>query len=114
MISDFKELRKKLDKSIEMYGIHAEKTKKISERYNELVNLYYEREKQYHRDNLMHSNYLKSVKALKKIAKDLVKFPTIKEWNFHAKKNNLLNSESLKYISGNSWHDLRNKISSKL
>ena len=62
----------------------------------------------------MHDSYLKSIKNLKKITKDFVKFPTIKEWNYYAKENNLLSSESLKYISGNSWHDLRNRISSKL
>lgn len=114
MISNFKELGKKLDKSIEMYGLHSEKTKKISKRYNELVNLYYQKEKQYHKDSVIHENYLKSIKCLRKITKNFVKFPTIKEWNYYAKKNNLLNSESLKYISGSSWHSLRNRISSKL
>lgn len=45
MISDFKELREKLHKSIEMSGLHSERTEKISKRYNELVNLYYQNEK---------------------------------------------------------------------
>lgn len=110
MISDFKELRRKLDECVEKYGLHSERTKKLSKRYNELVNLYYQNEKQYHEDSLIRDNYLKSIQCLKKITKDFVKFPTIKEWNYYAKENNLLNSESLKYISGNSWHDLRNRI----
>ena len=114
MISDFKELREKLHKSIEMSGLNSERTKKISKRYNELVNLYYQNEKQYHKNSSMHDSYLESIKSLKKITKDFVKFPTIKEWNYYAKEHNLLSSESLKYISGNSWHDLRNRISSKL
>ena len=105
MISDFKELREKLHKSIEMSGLHSERTEKLSKRYNELVNLYYQNEKQYHKNSSMHDSYLKSIKNLKKITK---------EWNYYAKENNLLSSESLKYISGNSWHDLRNRISSKL
>ena len=114
MISDFEKLRGKLDESVEKYGLHSERTKKISRRYNRLVNLYYQNEKQYHRSSLIHDNYLESIECLRKITKDSVKFPTIEEWNYYAKENNLLNSESLKYISGNSWHDLRNRISPKL
>ncbi len=113
MISDFEKLREKLHKSIEIYGLHSENTKKISKRYDELVNFYYQNERQYQEDNVMNIKYLESVKYLRKIVKDFIKFPTIKEWNCYAKENNLLNSESLKYISGNDWHDLRNKISSE-
>ena len=61
----------------------------------------------------MYIKYLESINCLRKIARDFVRFPTIKEWNYYAKENNLLNSESLKYISGNSWHDLRNRILSE-
>ena len=46
----------------------------------------------------------------RKITRDFVEFPTIEEWNHYAKENDLLNSESLKYISDRSWHDLRNKF----
>ena len=59
----------------------------------------------------MYEKYVQSIKDLKKITKDFIRFPTIKEWNHYAKEKDLLNSESLKYISGNSWHNLRNKIS---
>lgn len=110
MISNFEKLRKKLDESIETTGISSEKTRKISIKYNELVNNYYKKEKQYHAGNFMHKKYLESVQNLRKVTKDFVKFPTIKEWNYYAKENNLLNTESLKYISGNTWHELRNKI----
>lgn len=113
MINDFEKLREKLHESIDKHGLHAEKTRKISKRYDELVNSYYQNERQYHEDNVMNVKYSESVKYLKKMAKDFIKFPTIKEWNCYAKKNNLLNSESLKYISGNAWHDLRNRISSE-
>lgn len=113
MINDFEKLRKKLHETIEVYGLDSEKTRKISKRYNELVNSYYQNEKQYHRDNVMYIKYLESINCLRKIARDFVRFPTIKEWNYYAKENNLLNSESLKYISGNSWHDLRNRILSE-
>ena len=39
-----------------------------------------------------------------------VKFPTVKEWNIYAKENQLLSSESIKYIAGVNWHELRNRI----
>lgn len=114
MINDFEKLRKKLHETIEKNGLDSDQTRKISNRYNKLVNSYYQKERQYSEDNIMCMNYRESVKCLKQITKDFVKFPTIKEWNYYAKKNNLLNSESLKYISGNSWHDLRNRILSEL
>ena len=113
MINDFEKLRKKLHGAIELYGLDSEKTKKISKRYNKLVNVYYLNEKQYHEGTFMHVKYLESIACLKKITRDFIKFPTITEWNHYAKENVLLNSESLKYISGKDWHELRNAISSE-
>lgn len=110
MISDFEKLRKKLEESIEVNGLDSEQTRKLSQRYNELVNFYYQNEKQYRKDNPIYIKYVESIKYLRKITKDFVEFPTIKEWNYYAKEKNLLNSESLKYISGSNWHDLRNRI----
>lgn len=110
MINDFEKLRDKLHESIEIYGLDSEQTRKISKRYNDLVNDYYQNEKQYNEDSLMYKKYIESVKSLRKMTKDFIEFPTIKLWNFYAKEHNLLNSESLKYISGNNWHNLRNRI----
>lgn len=110
MINDFEKLRGKLHEAIDVYGLDSEKTNKISRRYNELVNDYYQNERQYHEDNLMYIKYLESIQCLRKITKDFMKFPTTNEWNHYAKENDLLNSESLKYISGNDWHNLRNTI----
>lgn len=114
MISDFEKLREKLHDSIEKYGLDSEATRKISKRYNVLVNSYYQNERQYHKEDIMGIKYIESVENLRKITKDFVKFPTIKEWNYYAKENDLLNSESLKYISGNTWHSLRNRILTEL
>lgn len=110
MINDFERLREKLHESIEINGLDSDQTRRISKRYNDLVNDYYQNEKQYNKDSLMYKKYVESVKCLRKITNDFVEFPTIKEWNFYAKEHHLLNSESLKYISGNNWHDLRNRI----
>lgn len=110
MIDEFEDLREKLHESIEINGLNSKQTKKISKRYNDLVNFHYQNERQYSDNNLMHKKYVESVKYLRQITRDFVEFPTIKEWNYYAKQNNLLNSESLKYMSGSTWHDLRNRI----
>lgn len=114
MIDDFEKLRKKLHNSIEKNGLDSTKTKKISERFDKMVNNYYKNEKQYHQNSFVHDKYLESIQSLKKITKDFVKFPSVPEWNKYAKEKNLLSSESLKYISGNNWHDLRNRILAEL
>ena len=110
MINDFEKLRNKLHESIEINGLNSEQTKKISQRYNEMVNEYYKNARQYHKGSLMYIKYIESIEALRKITRDFVEFPTIKAWNHYAKENDLLNSESIKYISGYNWHDLRNSI----
>ena len=81
MINDFEKLRGKLHEAIDVYGLDSEKTNKISRRYNELVNDYYQNERQYHEDNLMYIKYLESIQCLRKITKDFMKFPTTNEWN---------------------------------
>lgn len=110
----FEKLQKQLHNSIEKYGLNSEKTRKISDRYNRLVNSYYEKEKQYHEGELMQIKYQESMIHIKKITKDFVKFPSVDEWNQYAKKSDLLSSESIKYISGNNWHNLRNRIMSEI
>lgn len=44
MVNDFEKLREKLHASIEENGLNSEKTRKISEKYNELVNIHYQKE----------------------------------------------------------------------
>ena len=109
----FEKLRKKLDKAIEKYGLNSKETKEISQKFDKLVNSYYEKEAQYAEDNTMYIKYSESIKALKKITKDFSKYPTIKEWNNYAKENKLLSTESIKYITGINWHELRNRIKSE-
>jgi len=50
--------------------------------------------------------------ALQKIKE--TKSTSIKEWNELAMRENLLSTESLKYISGSNWHNLRNTILAEL
>lgn len=90
------------------------KERKIEWRFDKMVNNYYKNEKQYKENSIIRVKYIETIQRLKRITKDFVKFPTINEWNHYAKEKNLLNSESLKYISGNNWNNLRNRILSEL
>ena len=64
--------------------------------------------------NLMYNKYLDSMYELRKISKEFGEFPTVEEWNRYAKENMLLNSESIKYISGLDWNKLRDRIKKDL
>ena len=110
MIDNFERLRKKLHESIEKNGFQSEETRKISAKFDELVNSYYKNEKQFKEENVIHDKYTESINTLRKIAREFAKFPTVEEWNKYAKEKDLLSSESLKYISGLNWHKLRNRI----
>lgn len=114
MINNFEKIREKLHESIEKNGINSEKTKKISARFDQLVNSYYTNERKYDANSLMYIKYTESAKELRKITKEFAKFPSIDEWNKYAKEKGLLCSESLKYITGLNWHDLRNRIISEI
>jgi len=111
-MNEFERLRIKLESSIDKYGLNSEKTRKISNKFEELINLYYKNEGQNHEDIIMDINYKESIKKLKNITKEFSKFPTIDEWNKYAKEHDLLCSESIKYMSGINWHDLRSRIKS--
>ena len=113
IIDRFERLRKKLNDSIEKYGLNSEKTNRISLRFDKLINSYYKKEVQYSHQSIMYKKYVESINSIEKITQDFAKFPSIPEWNKFAKEKDLLNSESIKYISGLNWHDLRNRTISK-
>lgn len=113
MIDKFETLRKKLHDSIKKNGIDSEKTKKISAKFDELVNSYYKNEKQYHEYDFIYTKYKESLEYISKVTKEFGAFPTTEEWNKFAKEKGLLCSESLKYISGLNWHKLRNRTVSE-
>ena len=110
MLFYFQRLRDRLYKSIRKNGLNSEITKKISKRFDETLNLYYKKERQYNKDNIIYVKYIESINELGKINKLFSKFPSIEEWNKYAKEKELLSSESVKYISGSNWHYLRNRI----
>lgn len=108
-MSEIEELRQKLHRAIEEYGLDSEETRKISVEMDKLLN-----KRGYNEKNLMYNKYLESMFELRKITNLFAKFPTIDEWNKYAKDNLLLNSESIKYISGLDWNKLRDRIKKDL
>ena len=108
-MSEIEELRQKLHRAIEEYGLNSEEVYKISIEMDKLVN-----KRGYNEKNLMYNKYLESMFELRKISKIFGEFPTISEWNKYAKENYLLNSESIKYMSGLDWNMLRSRIKKEM
>lgn len=108
-MSEIEQLRHKLHEAIDKYGINAEETRKISVEMDKLLN-----KRGYNEKNLMYNKYLESMFELRRITKLFAKFPSVDEWNKYAKEKLLLNSESIKYISGLNWHKLKDRIKNDL
>lgn len=108
-MNEVEELRKKLHEAIDIYGINSEEVYKISTEMDKLLN-----KRGYDDKNLMYNKYLDSMFELRKISKIFNEFPSVDEWNKYAKEKYLLNSESLKYISGLNWHKLKDKIKKEM
>ena len=108
-MNEVEELRKKLHEAIDIYGINSEEVYKISTEMDKLLN-----KRRYDDKNLMYNKYLDSMFELRKISKIFNEFPSVDEWNKYAKEKYLLNSESLKYISGLNWHKLKDKIKKEM
>ena len=108
-MNEVEELRKKLHEAIGEYGINSKEVYKLSIEMDKLLN-----KRGYNDKNLMYNKYLDSMYELRKITNLFAKFTTVGEWNRYAKENMLLNSESIKYISGLDWNKLRDRIKKDL
>ena len=108
-MNEVEELREKLHNAIEEYGLNSEEVYKISIEMDKLLN-----KRGYNEKNLMYNKYLESMFEFRKISKIFNEFPSVNEWNKYAKEKYLLNSESLKYISGLNWHKLKDKIKKEM
>ena len=108
-MSEIEELRQKLHRAIEEYGLNSKEVYMISVKMDSLLN-----KRGYTNSNTMYNAYLDSMFELRKISKIFGEFPTIDEWNKYAKENYLLNSESIKYISGLDWNKFRNQIKKEM
>ena len=62
----------------------------------------------------MKTFYDASYKELIKITIKNGKFPELEEWNKYAKENNLLSTESMKYITELEWKYIRLKVNKEI
>jgi hypothetical protein len=111
-IKRIRNLRNKLHESIKKNGLDSDKTRKISDEIDVLINEYYNNIQQikYPADSEMKIYYEQSYKMLKIVVQQLERFPSVQEWNKFAKENCLLSSMSMQYISKLNWNYLRAKV----
>lgn len=105
-------LREKLHKNIDEFGIDSKQVRKTSDELDKLINEYYNARK-YPEDSEMYKAYQESLEHIKMIIDTFGAFPTTKEWNKYAKEQGLLSVTSLEYISGCDWNKLRSRIMNK-
>ena len=110
VLGKIERLRKKLHNCIEKFGLDAEQTKKVSKELDQLINEYNKRQRVFPENSKMIKWYNMSIKEMKNYTMEKGEFPAIDTWNKIAKEKNLLNSESIKYISCLNWNELREKI----
>nr|DAM88586.1 MAG TPA: Spo0E like sporulation regulatory protein [Caudoviricetes sp.] len=111
-VKRIRNLRNKLHESIKKNGLDSDKTRKISDEMDKLINEYYDNIQQieYPTDSEMKVYYEQSYKQLKIVTQQLERFPSTQEWNKFAKENCLLSSMSMQYISKLNWNYLRAKV----
>lgn len=111
-------IRNKLHREIEESGIKSDETMKLSDEINELINLYYatkdetytKNQKDYPKDSEVWQTYQKSYIELRNNTIELRQFPSTTKWNAFAKVSNYLNCQSIEYISGLTWNEMRERI----
>lgn len=110
-------LQNQLNSGVEKNKLHDRNTIKLSNEIDELINHYYSlsmQERKFPINSKMNLFYEESYKELVKITKKNKKFPELEEWNKYAKENNLLSTESMKYIIGVEWKYIKLKINKEI
>ena len=111
--NEIKVLQSKLNHNITKKGLSDSKTIELSEKIEQHINYYFkciDKSIDYPKNNTMSILYKVAYQQLKDLTVELKRFPTVEEWNEYAKINNLLSSESIKYISKLNWKYLGVKV----
>lgn len=88
-----KNLKNKMYKYIDKYGLNSKKTIAISEQLDNEINKFYENSSMVYFYNQSKNGLLQYYDTHKNI-------PTISEWSKYAKENDYLSYESIQYMSG--------------
>lgn len=111
--SEIRNLQNILNDGVEHNNLNDEKALRLGNKIDKLINDYYSLsipKREFPVKSKMKEFYCESYRELKRITIKNNKFPELEEWNKYAKENNLLSSESMKYISMMEWKYLRLKI----
>ena len=107
---EIKNLQSKLNNGIQQDKLNDKQIIELSNEIDKLINHYYSLSMQVRKfpiNSKMKTFYDASYKELIKITIKNGKFPELEEWNKYAKENNLLSTESMKYITELEWKYIR-------
>lgn len=110
-------LQNKLNSDIQNNQLYNLNSVELSNKIDKLVNDYYlvsTYGRGFPANCNMNKYYELSYSELIKLTVKNNKFPSLEEWNEYAKQNNLLSSESIKYISMLEWKYLRLKVNKQI
>lgn len=111
--NEIRNLQNILNNDVENNNLNDESALKLGNKIDKLINDYYSLsipKKEFPIKSEMKEFYDASYRELKRITIENNRFPELEEWNKYAKENNLLSSESMKYISMMEWKYLKLKI----
>lgn len=114
---EIRDLQSKLNNELQQDSLHDGKTIKLSNEIDKLINHYYSLSSgviKFPTNSKMNLFFEESYRELIKITKENKKFPELEEWNKYAKENNLLSTESMKYIIGVEWKYIRLKVNKEI
>ena len=110
MLKALELLSNKLYLNIDKYGLSSYETAKTTKEIDDISTKFLKREKKFANNNFMYNQYKISYQKLKKLSGEFNENITIEAWNRYAKENDYLNAESIKYISGLNWNELKLKM----
>lgn len=110
MLKTLERLKNNLYLNINKYGLSSLESTKVTKEIDYIITDFLKKEKQFPKKNFMYKQYKITYQKLKKLSGEFNENITVEAWNKYAKKNNYLNSESIKYISGLNWNELKLKM----
>lgn len=111
--NEIRNLQNILNDDVEDNNLNNESALKLGNKIDKLINDYYSLsipKREFPLKSKMKEFYDASYRELKRITIENNRFPELEEWNKYAKENNLLSSESMKYISMMEWKYLKLRI----
>ncbi len=115
--NEIRNLQNELNNDVQSDELDNTKAIELSNKIDKLVNDYYLVSmygRKFPANSNMKKYYELSYRELIKLTMKNNKFPSLEEWNKYAKENNLLSSESIKYISMLEWKYLKLKVNKQI